>query len=151
MPIGKKINMKNFHNKMKNTKFKIFDKDRKVFARQITTYKLDRENNISLVVYLDKANKTRDITEKEKIYCNNFDILQFTGLLDKQGKDVYEGDVVKWDDDGVTGYIEYMEETTEYIVDEWKKGQKKSNGHSLSAISEIEVIGNIYEDKELLK
>ena len=55
-------------------KFKIYDKDRKKWAKQITTFKFDREGNIISVIYLDKKNKTREIYDDEKIFTNNFEI-----------------------------------------------------------------------------
>lgn len=55
-------------------KFKIYDKDRKIFAKQITGFSFDRKGNINLVVYLDKINLSREIYNGEKIYCNNFNI-----------------------------------------------------------------------------
>jgi len=47
---------------MTKTKFRVWDKRRNKFAKQITTFKFDREGNINLVVYLDKANRTKEIT-----------------------------------------------------------------------------------------
>jgi hypothetical protein len=56
-------------------KIHIYDKDRKIVTKQLCSISFDRDNNISLVVYLDKKNKSGYIDESDKIYCNNFEIL----------------------------------------------------------------------------
>jgi len=67
-------------------------------------------------------------------------LMQFTGLLDKQSKEIYEADILKtstgnypviWDNDGLWGF---------------------DDRHPLyfSDINQREVIGNIYSNPELL-
>ena len=77
-------------------------------------------------------------------------LLQFTSLKDSKGKEIFEGDVVKFDDK--TGYVEYLGEEARYIIDEWQEGETESIGHDLSSLPEsVEIIGNIYENPELIK
>ena len=86
----------------------------------------------------------------------DLEIMQFTGLLDKKGVEIYEGDVVK-----------YYDSTKMWLKSEviWLGGSwglttpenpialydfVKDYFYDAEPIPELEVIGNIYENPELL-
>ena len=88
---------------------------------------------------------------------NTIRLMQFTGLLDKNGKEIYEGDILKselgkisevqWVNEniGVNGGeygIGYVGWIADFYGDKSDCGLNEWN---------IEVIGNIYENPELLK
>lgn len=68
-------------------------------------------------------------------------LMQFTGLLDKNGKEIYEGDILKGKN--LEGFDEVAPVKWDYV--QWYP----LAGHR--AFEECEVIGNIYENPELLK
>ena len=78
-------------------------------------------------------------------------LMQFTGRKDKNGVEIFEKDIVKIsvDDafdyvDGI-GFVDWYEKKSEYAI--FSKGEPWI---PLSIKGEIEVIGNIYENPELL-
>jgi len=71
--------------------------------------------------------------------------MQFTGLLDKAGKEIYEGDIVEETGNGNKDKYEII----------FEKGEFRFRGKSSFSIRGVfldltEVIGNIYENPKLL-
>jgi len=84
------------------------------------------------------------------IYDKKLTIMQYIGLKDKKGEEIYEGDIVKDTDSKFCGEVVWDEETlcftTKFQSNElW--GFVPRNGRD----NHCEVIGNIYENLELLK
>lgn len=73
---------------------------------------------------------------------NNYEAMQYTGLKDKNGKEIYEGDIVKC----VTELPEprYWNKVVEY------ESFRFSPFHTFLP-KRVEIIGNIYENSELIK
>jgi uncharacterized phage protein (TIGR01671 family) len=91
---------------------------------------------------------------------NDAVITQFTGFTDKSGKEIYEGDIVKYgkdcyDIDKPEGEEHYIREMINEVVFERGEFQHKDNsfgyeGEDLIPLDMCEIIGNIYENPELL-
>lgn len=77
----------------------------------------------------------------------NDTIMQFTGLLDKQGKEIYEGDIVKNQFDKIS---EVKFETEEVGSCGCCYETFRGSGFIYRESGDVEIIGNIYENPELL-
>jgi len=125
---------------MRENKFRVYDKlSKKMY------YDSNLENGEMIVLTVDGH---LQFSSNDGTYrANDFEIMQYTGLKDKNGKEIYEGDVVIsemtkikyhviFDDDGCFRGVE---------------NQKASCLITKIDFNKSEIIGNIYENSELLK
>lgn len=96
---------------------------------------------------LTKLGETEREGERELEEWGDCIFMQFTGLRDKKGKEIYEGDIL---DEGCG-------EQHDFYFLEWPMrmiGIGSRRQHDLDALSarvSVKVVGNIYENPDLLK
>ena len=80
-------------------------------------------------------------------FSDGLPLMQYTGLKDKNGKEIYEGDIIKTTT-GLIYEVFWCEEMFSFRV---SNKTSPANGYMLSSAELDEVIGNIYEHAELFK
>lgn len=129
---------------MAKIKFKAYDKTNKRILEPNSCFV---QINPAGIFYI------KDMNEKYLGCENEFDLMQFTGLHDKNGKEIYEADIVRFADFSE----QYSEEDEIRFINREVSFFGGSFGvEGISDLYEIcyagcEVIGNIYENKNLLE
>ncbi|EOH4480076.1 YopX family protein, partial [Campylobacter jejuni] len=132
---------------------RIWDKTKEEFLKkEPTLIKIDNERVIAGRISRFYAN-TADITDMFIGNGNDLEIELWTGIYDKNGKKIYEGDIVKTKSpyDCFLAKVGIHKEGTFYL-------ESKSRDYIGSLIYlvkdegyDTEIIGNIHENPELLK
>ena len=86
-------------------------------------------------------------------YMRHIVPLQYTGLKDKNGKEIYEGDIIRGER---LHYYNYLKGLQEAIIEwlhcgAWYPFANDDDGMPYPESEECEIIGNIYENPELLE
>lgn len=77
---------------------------------------------------------------------NNVDIMQYTGLKDKNGKEIYEGDIVTLHNGKYKVIFNSKESRFVLRDDEFEMNIPFTNNNN----KRMEIVGNIYENPELM-
>lgn len=137
---------------MREYKFRAWDKKYKAMYYNIQYYS-DYSNLPSYenVDYNSKLTHIKEILDIGNFYefleNENFIVMQYTGLKDKNGKDVYEGDVLTICNGSINGY-KLLEKNRGVI---FKDGSFNIPIFDFDSTHYFEVIGNIYDNPELLE
>ena len=121
---------------MREILFRAFIKDK---AKIYTVKKIDFDYS---TVWFEEENKPTDTMRM----FDQIELMQFTGLTDKNGTKIFEGDIVAYN----TLYIDGKEhQEIGYFECDEKYVNFKIHGTQMTPFN-CEVIGNIHDNKELL-
>lgn len=128
---------------MREIKFRVWDKKFNMMLGFKSVYINFDEGKIEV---------TTDTLRYEEVYTDeieDFVLMQYTNLKDKNGKEIYEGDIlkVKLDDGEANLYVKYT--NGEYRV--VNKGKWEDSLYAHMYFGDVEVVGNIYENKDLIR
>ena len=142
---------------MREIKFRAWHKDNK---HMHVVHGLSWSFDAIMKVMIDLDSRTVYVVTSDEV-----ELMQFTGLVDRNGKEVYEGDIlscphgITLTDTRVwphkTRHIDASERKLEIY---WENGSFKIRDHGtgdwlllgVSNLKEMEIIGNIYENEELV-
>ena len=129
---------------MREIKFRAWDHEDKkmwkVIAFSESIWGESEEPNITICDFgKDPTNYETEIRNS-----TNYELMQYTGLKDKNGEEIFEGDIVQFK--SIRNITErYEVEYTNY--GEWAIGIQRLS----TRFGNCEVIGNIYENPDLLE
>lgn len=134
-------------------KFRVWDKEKKKMGELLSiTWQVQGE--VTTISSIIVKNPSVNIAGYN-LYVNHAVLMQYVGLKDKHNKKIYEGDIVKTPED----YDEFGMQAGEInkVVFQFggfrlfPKYNKDAKGFWLQDDNTFEVIGNIYENPELLE
>ena len=141
---------------MREIKFRAWDKEQKVML-------LPEHQQFILIPTMPSWGADKHFPLKEKIpdidcfdwasanlLCGRYEVMQYIGLKDKNGKEIYEGDLIKTKY-GVINQVMMIHGAWSFTGGGSVGAYVSFNMENVDKEKEVEIIGNIHENPELLK
>lgn len=138
---------------MREIKFRAWDEQNKVMHNEVEFIRSGIDGNDWILFKSDKQKLEDGNVLNNPYFQQQIKLMQYTGLKDKNGVEIYDGDICKTlhsafrDDDNTIGIVEFYNGRFSRKI-KYPSGQY--NYHDLFNFH-CEVIGNIYENPELLE
>lgn len=132
---------------MREIKFRAWLKKENRMIEPVTG--LDLSPPYATVQWFDNVH---DALENKVSDCwlEDCELMQYTGLKDKNGKEIYEGDIVSWRGESDTFVIEWVDLDASFAAADKSTG-KTHYDYIMTSLGDAEILGNIYENPELLE
>ena len=105
----------------------------------------DKLNEEMLKVYkIDFNNEEAEFEFEDSLCFSEIELMQYTGLKDKNGVKIFEGDMVKSTNTGEVFTIAFVQERLRFCLID-----KYGEDYGFTHVEGLEVIGNIYGNPEL--
>ncbi|WP_269789102.1 YopX family protein [Streptococcus mitis] len=135
-------------------KFRVWIKTEKRMIETDDLLAIDYENEVVMTqqVYFENG-----LPDDRDIYCYDFDeieLMRSTGLQDKNGREIFEGDILacKTDDEVINLNIFWDEEHALFMFESKKYNEQEPLAELVEDNTyPFEIIGNIYENPDLLE
>ena len=115
---------------------------------------LKKEKKMVAIIGIDFNYEYIRYTEDDNLFNSDYktaefkdiELLQFSGVKDKGGQELYEADVIKFNDgiDDIYGLISYDDEDGTYRV-----SYENITEHLSEREGDFEIVGNIFENPDL--
>lgn len=144
-------------------RFRVWDKERKALVQHPTKvdhdgdnygpFKQDETVEYSDVFTIQDLIRMRHVCRPEVF--NKLIIYQDTGIVDKNSRDIFEGDIIVdhgytiYPDRNLVGFVTASHVAAGWTISSPMNGYRRTN-LILSKVNQYEVIGNIFENPDLL-
>lgn len=118
-----------------------------VFSDDILSIDYENEEIVTQQVYFENG-----LPDDRDIYCYDFDdivLMQSTAMVDRDGRIIFEGDIVKMSKDVYSEPTYY--EVVRHYGGAYRLESKQHGCELWLRHTDCEVVGNIYENPELLE
>ncbi|MCJ1765844.1 YopX family protein [Mammaliicoccus sciuri] len=147
---------------MNRPKFRVWDKKEqkwykptyKAYMNELHDIHIDLDGRL-LIRTIDESGKR--VTIHESMFEGRYELLQSTGLFDKNGKEIFEGDII---DKGYSnldivdriGYVKFGTgyDSDGYLNQEWLGWITNNDDSLLDVHEQCTVLGNKFEHQHLL-
>ena len=119
---------------MREIKFRLWNKNTKIMS-----------SSFDIEDYLDAHDSEYGDGSLPSIVRDNLELMQYTGLHDKNGKEIYESDLVRFSCQGDVQNLPIIADMFNLRI-----GLEDKDNYLRFDVGIFEVLGNVYENPELL-